>query len=780
MIQRTKNGSLATIPKKPAARRLSVTTDRETETEAVDPRDLSRFEGEGGLVATINQDSQSPKKNNWRMSRFSGRTFFWAFSAVLFFCVELSAWAEAPRDLTKSFRPTAQTIPLLVTDSSNAKMTLGWLKLKCESTADLDEVNDGPQFQFDNQIDRALSNSLRSQLWVSALASAIAWQEPWLAVKWTITEIPNGEASGNGAALAIALIASAAGVDYPQDTVVLGRLNPDGSLGAVPHAAVRLQTAAAAEMKKVILSNSQRFETSDQGEIINLPALAEKLGMECVLVDDLIEATEVVLNGKFPTAPSMQNSPRYPIKVLNALDLRCRAEMSQLREESKVWPRATAQFTALKPQDQNLWKKVFESYDQGLDAYRSGQLYLARRLMRQTQAYLAGIAEVRAVGDKFDFKNYYERGNAVRKKMFDRISKSSIDKNELQSALVLAEEGDWIYRLNTSVEGAQIIARQAFDPRSDANLQQKALAQTLLVSAVAGAESQMKEASFYEDVYSLLVSKDEVPIYNRAQVWLPQMQAAQLSAADIFVADLKSRSSEFGENLLFDARLSGFERALRDDKITWEQQQHDREVAVEAKNGQPKITKVGFTPGEGYVAPKPLAPPPQVQSFSDAALCLNWVNEYCEVAVLQEKYLRLGASFDSNMMEWNIKNSAELQGMLQVADLGARRGIIFAEKVGVDTSILDLIYEVASNLRLSEDSNLRLEALRQYWRCSLLGSMCWQLGYIPKAVADNSAAVIEPTSIQLPTPTPMSTEPAAPVNTGRIFPPPFVPAIPYQ
>lgn len=658
--------------------------------------------------------------------------------------------------------------------ATNEKKTLGWLKLRYDTVADSSASNEGPQLQFDVQVENALSNSFRSQLWISALAASIVWQQPWLSVKWTIIEAPPGDVSGNGAALAIALIATASGVDYPQDTVVLGRLNPDGSLGLVIDAASRVKTAAAAGIKRVVVSNLQRFEVSGQGEILNISALAEKLGMECTLVDDLIEATEVVLQKKLPSAPSIQNLPRYSVKLLTALDSKCRNEMEQLRAESKTWPRSEAQLNTFKEQEQILWKKIFVNYDLSIDAYSAGQLYIARRFMRQAHAYLCGLEEIKIAGNKFDYKSFDERGNAIRKKMTDRMSNPSLDKNELQSALVLAEESDWIYRLSASVEGAQIIARQAFGVQSDASAQQKTLARIHLISAVAGGEYQMKDPDFYEEIYPLLVQKEGIPIYNRALLWLPQLKEAQLGGTEFFIMGLKSRSGDFDANLLFDARLASFERLLRDKKFT--QAKEDREVDFQAKEEPSEIVKIGFIPEDGYAVPKAPILPPAAQSLSDTALCLNWVNEYCEVAMLDEKYLRLGGAFDSNTLEWNVKNSAALQSMLQIADLGARRGIIFAEKVGVDTSTLDLIYEVASHLRLSEDNNLRLEALRQYWRCALLGSMCWQLGYIPRAVVDVPDAVFNlPAPMVLPTPSPIQSKALASSNSGALIPSSFIP-----
>jgi hypothetical protein len=702
------------------------------------------------------------------------RTFMrrpiWGWILLVFFSCGTALGEKLPA-LTKSVRAVAQKIPLVMYEPDSGKMTLSWVKLRWDNMAGAAEGNDALQFEFDHQGEDILFNSFRSQLWISALASGMAWQQPWLAAKWTVTEIPPGDASGSGAALGVAFIATASRTAYPSTTAVLGRLNPDGSLGLVFHLAARVEAAAAAGMKRVIIPNLQRFEVNEQGEVLNIPALAEKLGLECVVVDDLIEATEIVLRKKLPQAFDLPNSPRYSAKLFGLLDAKVRVELHILNTQAKSWPRAHAQFAALSGPEQNLWRKVFQNYDMGIGAYQAGQLYAARQLMRQAHAYARSLSEKKDRASKFDYNAFDLRADTLREKMLSRINQPVIDKNELQSALVLAEENDWIYGLNSSVQGAQIMARQAFGARSNATPQQQLLAQTLFVSAVRSGEYQMEDKSFYTECYQLIAPQGEISVYNRASIIWPQLLPAQLGRADFFIVGLKSRANELGESLLFDARLSSFVRGLRNSKIAWEQQQKETERRVPSE--KPAAADVGFVPGPGYLPPKIPVPPLPISSLSDAARCLSWVNEYCDVAVLEQKYLHLGGSFDATTLEWRVRNRVALENMLQFADLGARRGIVLAESVGADSSILSLIYEVGSNLRASEDNNLRLEGLRQYWRCALLGSMCWQLSFSPRA-----ALHIPETPPMPPSPPPPAAAVASPHRTTEMEMPAKAPVLP--
>jgi len=696
--------------------------------------------------------------------------------AVVLGCVSpLSCPGGTPRVLTKSFEPAEQKIPLVMYQPDSGKMTLEWINLRWDNMVSSSERNDALEFKFDQTRDDILFHSFRSQMWISALASGIAWEQPWLAAKWTVSEVPQGEASGNGAALGIALIATASRMVYPPDTVVLGRLNPDGSLGLVARLAERVEVAAASGMKRVIIPNMQRFEVNEQDEVVNIPALAEKRGLECTLVDNLIEATEVLLGRKLPQTTVMQSSPRYPARFAAILDAKVGARRIQLKAASKSWPRSGAAWNALPPPEQSLWRKVFRNYDLGIDAYQAGQLYTAHQLLKQAWADQSGLAGVKKGSEHFDLKAWELRAIAIRQAMVERLNQPLNDKNELQSALVMAEENDWIYGLNAGVQGAQIMAKQVFDARSDATPRQQEIARTFLISAVTSAEVQMADKSFYAECYPLVAVKGEVGVYNRAASLWPQLLPAQLGKAEIFILGLKSRANEVGDSLLYDARLSSFVRGLKESKAGWEQQQEEaaRQAAKAAR--QTTVSTVGFVPGKGYLTPKMPVPPLPVSSLSDAARCLTWVNEYCEVAMLEQKYLHLGGSFDANTYEWNVMNRVALESMLQLADQGARRGIALAQSVGADSSILNMIYEMGSNLRASEDNNLRLEGLRQYWRCALLGGMCWQLSYSP------SATVMVPEAEPVPLPSTPPGDSATPEPAVDPAPAsPDIPPVAYQ
>ncbi len=644
-------------------------------------------------------------------------------------------WAEESLPvLVRTFQPKTERVPLIVQDSANGKISLEWVKLHGEIKDD--QESDTIMLKFDDSSESSQCDSFPGQLWIAALASAMAWQEPWQSEQWTVTEIPHGDASVNGAALGVAFIAATAGLDYPQDTIVLGRLNPDGSLGFVPHTYDQMTFAAKSGIKRVVIPHLQQFEISDEGSTVTMTDLTEKLGIECVPVDDLTEAVEVVLHRSLPTPPAIKGSTYYSPALLSNLELRCQTELNRLHPGPSLWPRNPAKLDFLPLEQQILWRRLFRTYDTGTDAFSAGQLYVAYQFLREANAELMGLQKISPDQKDFNYQGYEARANSIRQQMVTVMTKPAIDHNELQSALVLCEESEWIHRLNASVEEAQMLARQVFSERSDATHQQKSIARAFLVSAVEEAEYQMTESNFYQECHSLFVRKEEIPVFNRATLLLNRLIPAELGVSETFLSGLKSQTNKVGESILYDPELFSFEHVLQDAKTRCNPKDTALSDPIQKVDANP--TNIGFFPGPGYSISQSSLPLPTSRNLSDAALCLNWVNDYCEAAMLNQKYLYLSGSFDPSRFEWHVEHRATLQKMLQVAEYGARRGILFAQSVGADTSVLDLIYESASSLRASKDDNLCLEGLRQYWRCALLGEVCWHLGFIPQATAIKS------------------------------------------
>lgn len=655
--------------------------------------------------------------------------FAFAIATVL---APVTSFAEEGPLLIKAEKAIEQRVPLPIYFSGQGKGSIQPLRLRWDSASSSASMGDDVlAFRFPDATEGSSLNVLKSQLWISALSSAIVWQEPWRASRWTVREVPDVDGPGVGVALSVGMIATASDVVFPKDTVIIGSLNPDTSLGPVSGMTSRLDSAAAAGMKRVVIPNLQRFEKSPSGESISIENYAKTLGLEIVFAADLVEATEKTLRCKLPAPPSTQSSQGYRGALWDYLNTQCSKEMTPLQAVAGGWQRNLDRLDKTAPELKTLWRELFDNYDEGMDAYQAGLLYVSWGKLQMANAKWKALQAWRNAN--LDFKTVDARATQLIARLRDLMYKPVVDNNELHSGVCFAESHDWLYAINARLEGSQIFAQQAFHAKSTATEAQKDLAITRMFTAVEETEYLAKSFEAYRDLYGL-VHKEDVAVYNRATVWLQQLIPTQIGASELFAQGLKQNANQLGIMILLDPRLSTYARVMEEIQKEWDSRVSN---AISSQTNTKIDHNVGWTPSGAYNPPRTANIGTQVAAvkISDTSRCLKWVNDYCEVAVLDNKYLKMGGYFDSARQEWMIPQQATLQAMTQYADVAARRGIAMAEQIGLNTNILELVYERASYLRSSRRMDDKLEALRQFWRCALMGNMCWQLGYVPKASA---------------------------------------------
>ena len=116
------------------------------------------------------------------------------------------------------------------------------------------------------------------------------------------------------------MIATSARRPYPKDTLIIGNLHPDSSLGAVSRLADRLDAAAQAGITRVIIPKTEEFETDGRGHVIDILHHAADLKLTCIPVGTIVEATEVAMNDPLPDPPSDSGPPKYSADVATYLD----------------------------------------------------------------------------------------------------------------------------------------------------------------------------------------------------------------------------------------------------------------------------------------------------------------------------------------------------------------------------------------------------------------------------------------------------------------------------
>jgi hypothetical protein len=654
---------------------------------------------------------------------------------------------------------TEQEVPLaiLLPDGKTAKCVT--IRLHWNSQPDVGPNDDAANFTLDLPSDNPAAAIFTAQLWNASLASALAWQEPWEGARWKVLQTPVTDGTGIDAALAVGMIATSARRPYPPKTVVIGHLNPDGSLGPVSHLLERLDAAANAGMTRVIIPSVQRFDTDSTGEVVNMVRHATDLHLECIPVDDLVTATQTTMNDPLPDTAQLDTSvPKYSNEVATYIDDFAHREQAEADNGLKFAPKL-ADLGTYPPRLAAIWKSIYADDEAGQEAYRAGQVYVAYQLFTRANGRMNGAnalaGQTRA---SFDVKSALDESQDLHDHLQVLMNPPAIDQGNLESAVLVAEMADWAYEINAHLEGSELVTKQTFSQRSDATEAEKDRAREAILFANEQCKYLFTQSDFYVGLLDHLSKNNPDTVEENAAHLLPQLIPAQLATARSFTDGI--RATDLRDALLFDPRLVAYVNVLRQVKADWDSHQRRKENAdmnapapapaapatdstAASTNAAPAApvklnsnstdSEVQFDPGTTYQPPHTIVATTDVKKISDVALCLIWANHDCEIATLDEKYLRLNGTVDPVTHEWHVKDHAKLDALLQMADIGARHGIAFAAKADIDPSILAMIYERAAHARIENDDASALDSLRNYWRCALLGNVCWQLAHVAKA-----------------------------------------------
>jgi hypothetical protein len=340
---------------------------------------------------------------------------------------------------------TEQEVPLaiLLPDGKTAKcvpIRLHWI-----SKPDIGPSDDAASFTLDLPADNPAVPIFTAQLWSASLASALAWQQPWEGARWKVLQTPVTDGTGLDAALAVGMIATSARRPYPAKTVVIGSLNPDGSLGPVSHLVERMDAAARAGMTRVIIPSVQRFDTDASGQVINMVRHAGDLNIECVPVDDLVAATETTMNDPLPDIALDSTVPKYSNDVATYIDDFAHREQSEASSGLKFAPKES-ELPTYPPRLAAIWKSVYADFNAGQEAYGAGQVYVAYQLFCRANGHMNGAnALAGQTRITFDVKSALAESDDLLDHLHILMNPPSIDQGGLESAVLVAEMADWAY-----------------------------------------------------------------------------------------------------------------------------------------------------------------------------------------------------------------------------------------------------------------------------------------------------------------------------------------------
>lgn len=692
-------------------------------------------------------------------------------------CPALDKPTGAP--LVMSDIETEQPIPLAYLSPDGKTAACSCIRLHWTPSPSISQ-DDTASFALDIAADASGAATFTAQLWNASLAGSLAWQKPWQGAHWKIFETPATDGTGIDAALAVGMIATSARRPYPKDALVIGNLHPDSSLGAVSRLTDRLDAAAKAGITRVIIPKVEQFETDKDGGTIDIVHYAEERNLKCIPVENIVQATEVVMNDPLPDPPTGSGPPKYSADVAAYIDSFAQREQTEARSGLLYAPKED-QLAQYPPLQAAVWKQAYAEMKQGNAAYKEGRVYIAWRLLARANSRMRAMNAL--AGQElasFDVKAALATSDDLRQQLHDLMAQSSIDRAELQSGMLITEMADWAYDIEALLEGSELVTKQTFSQRSDATSAERDRAREEILSANEEAKYLIEGSSFYTGLLTHLGDPNQLPANTNAANLLPQLIPAQLATAQIFTDGIRPQANELRVGLLFDPRLAAYVNVLREEQLAWETRERRKAntlaIATAPTNSNANVSvgpsgaannastaaakgtnavpmnatpanatnsaPVGFDPGTAYQPPHTevdTADEPR-KKLSDVAQCLIWVNTDCEIAALDEKYLRLTGTLDQATRTWHVKDRSQLDTQLDLAEKGAQQGAAFAQQAQVNPDIFAMILERASYLRQHGDDDNALAGLREYWRCALLGNMCWQLAHTHKAAAVDLSA----------------------------------------
>lgn len=655
---------------------------------------------------------------------------------LIIFGIQFHGYA-LPR-LTKTDQSFEQSIPLPVWDKSSR---VGISQLFMQWNPHSEAISENINFRFDGSMSSETTQSLSQQLWPATLASALLWQQPWQNADWVLSELNGILGPESCAPLAIGLLATASGVDYPQDALVLATLLPDHTLGPVKNIEQHLELAANAGIKIVILSESQRLARSDANKLLDTAAKAKTLKLKINYAQTLTEATEILLDHALPVLPQSTTPCRYANGTFSFLAQRCQNQIGELVRTKNLWPSAQ-QLQNLPQEEQTIWQRAISLFEQGSQAYQAGQVYAAYRLLTDASSEIASTQAFQTNLNSAQLKSLVTQTSSLLEDIIQKTQDKEWDRKDLLSCLLLAERNDWLFTLQTRLEGPLAIARQAWHSRSDATEEEKKRAALLLMKGFHYVTYQNQTRDIFQSFQKNFKKTDTSPLPIRATFWLNQLTPALLAKSEYFTQLIKQRASQWQSSLIWDTRLASQTSVSQRIKRNWEKNLESQQVP------RALLANPGFTPGPAYQPPKPPAPPSASFFFNDIAQCFLNVNYFLEAELLNQKYFHLNASLELDSLRWSLSNSITLEKLLQNAEIAARTGMSAARSADIDGSPLAMIYEYATVLRLSDQDQDRIEALRQFWRCAWLGYLSWQLGHIPQATLNPQEQVAHEATVE--------------------------------
>ena len=137
-----------------------------------------------------------------------------------------------------------------------------------------------------------------------------------------------------GALMTVGVLAALQGDKVREDAAMTGIINPDSTVGPVGGIVHKIEGAAKAGKKLVLIPVGQRYSYDyNKGEMVDVVDVGKKLGVEVREVSNIFEAYELLTGSPLPRPQVSTASPQFPPKAFDRMRAKAREWLSRYQEE---------------------------------------------------------------------------------------------------------------------------------------------------------------------------------------------------------------------------------------------------------------------------------------------------------------------------------------------------------------------------------------------------------------------------------------------------------------
>ncbi len=539
----------------------------------------------------------------------------------------------------------------------------------------------------------------RASGWMAATMSILLTGVDPSAVRFSYDVAGRIDGPSAGALMTVGTLAALRGDTVRKDAAMTGTINPDGTVGPVGGIPQKIEGAAKAGKKVVLIPSGQRYsldyKTNQQVDTVDF---GRRLGVEVKEVGDIYTTYEQ-LTGKRLARPSAAG--KRPEVAGTAFD--------RMKGKAQEW---LARYQEAKGDYDALPDQVKIEATEGLMAEADSLAARASRLM--SQGLMGG-----AYGAAFNA--------ALRASMAAQVGRYlDLYVNQGLPAAVSKLQSSFAVETKVKALADRLKAEQPRTLADAAALTQaySGLVNALGLSLMAGnilqeqpegegeALEMIVAASIYYTAANMIVESSKDAWDVGSNLGNPaKVDATMLPKLAAFLRRAAEANLNLFENVVVDqmvAKPQGLNLEVAKVLLM------NRDLSYAMARGD-----VDVLPGlDRYFGGGPA---------SDYAALGGALSAYGLSTALLAKYYSLGAQLDENMVPVGFDNERSLLNMLDLADQQAQGTVGLLEQKGVDTSLMAITYEMA---RLSREGNAsdKLDALSSLWEIFVEGRILALLG----------------------------------------------------